>query len=626
MSNLIYIHIGKVLPNGLYDSVYQSLLVSQNCKIYIILDSLLIDECKEHISKFNINLYTKNSLNIYLNINYIPLCIFDLPKEYVDLVNKLPKEHKEFRDNFWISTTSRFFYLNEFVRLFNLTNSIHIESDVMIYEDIDIIANRLTKDKLCVVKDCEFPVRVIPSIIFIPNSESLDKMCKFFIESLKVRFFNDMELIGMYSVNKHVNFFPFDFDNNKNEYIFDSCSIGQFLGGIDPRNINNSSELIKFDNPTCNFINETCTFKPNTIDIFRKNMYLNNINIPVCLFYSNTKDESKINMKKINNLHIHSKQLYQYSSVFNLKYKDIISGDRILSLCDFVITNENIYEFHKNIEKFIDIEKVIIIRDFSKVNTDILNSYFIELNKPIIKLFIYTHILNNFLIYILPYLSDKFKYDLYLHNSDHELSNEQYIKLLNTKYIKKVYSQNLNCHLDKKFTLLPIGIANSMWNHGDILSLYKTMSITYCLNKTKNLYININPNTFTYRKNILEQLESRKGAFNISNETLPFDKYLKELSTHRFCLCIRGNGLSTHREMESLYLNVIPVIVNNKYTNMNNYIRYFKELNLPFCEINDDNLDCYSDDFFNEDLYRKIIRKYNSSILNSISLKLDSYI
>jgi hypothetical protein len=302
-----------------------------------------------------------------------------------------------------------------------------------------------------------------------------------------------------------------------------------------------------------------------------------------------------------------------------LKTEDIISGDRILSLCDFVLCTVEICNFHRNIEKFIDINRLIIMESFDLIK---LNKDFNELNKNTIKLFIYTHILDSFVKFILPHLDIRLNFVLYLHNSDDGLDKLHIDALLNAKHIEKVYSQNISIYSPNKIKLLPIGIANSMWNHGDIGSLYNTINKTYYLKKTRGIYININRTTFPYRYTVLNELKNRVGEFDIVTVSKPYNEYLQELSTHRFCLCVRGNGISCHREWESLYLGVIPVIVNNKYANIDAYVKYLKDLNLPFFEIKEENFDNYNDEFFNEELYKTIMSSCNNY---SEALKLNFY-
>lgn len=313
----------------------------------------------------------------------------------------------------------------------------------------------------------------------------------------------------------------------------------------------------------------------------------------------------------------------QFSSMNFLKMEDIISGDRILSLCDFVLCTVEIFNYHKNMEKFIDMNKIIMVENFNDVDSIKLNKQFNESNKNTIKLFVYTHILDSFCKFILPQLDIKLNFVLYLHNSDDTLEMSHIDMLSNAKHIEKVYSQNVTMYSPEKIKLLPIGIANSMWNHGDIASLYETIDKTHHLKKTRGIYININPTTHPYRHTVLNELKNRDGDFNIVTVSKPYDEYLEELSTHKFCLCVRGNGISCHREWESLYLGVIPVIVNNKHTNLDAYTRYLKDLNLPFFEIKEENFDRYDDAFFNEELHEKIMSSCNDSY--SEALKLNFY-
>lgn len=645
--NLIYVHIGTKEPEYIFDSIYQTLLVSPSTKIYILINSALINTFQNKIDQFNINLYTKSSFKFNLNIEYISLEILDsseLNKYHKLSKSILNKETLEFRDRFWVSTTTRFFYLARFIELFQLKNCIHIENDIMIYTDLNklnILSNLDENLGLCFVQDN--PVRVVPSIIFIKRHQFIKELIDFILNEIEFtkRFQNDMDLLGKFSLERTdiVLKFPENFNSKNDNYLFDGAAIGQFLGGVDPRNLekftkgnSEQKKMIMFNNPSKSFINETSTFKPNEIGvkIFRKNTFTDTLLVPLKLVYATKETPNKISLKEIVNLHIHSKQLYQFSSIFNLNYSDIITGDRICSLCDFILTTEEIYSFHKNLENFINPDNIIIIKNFNSINIDGLNSILLSTGKKTIKLFIYTHMLTGFTKNILFKLSTKLKYHIYLHNSDHALDDtaSNYNKLKDANHITKVYSQNIGLIKSEepennKFNILPIGLENSMWNSSNILTLYEIMSKSYLLSKTKNLYININPKTFAYRQTVLDKLTL--GNFNITTTRKPFNEYLQELSTHRFCLCIRGNGVSTHREWESLYLGVIPVFINNKFTDNNTHIRYFEKLNLPFYEITEENFDKYSDDFFNERLYKKIIKKCGESIYNLDALKLSYY-
>ena len=621
LMSLIYVHIGDSLPEYIYHSIYQSLLINKgtNMIIYVILDDTYIPLFKQTISEFNL------SIDRIICISTKSLDSESIHR-YMNLIETKFKDcfYSQFRNGFWISTTLRFFYIHSLIKKLNLNNVFHIENDVMIYSSIETILYEVIKNKeIYLVKDS--PNRVIPSIIYFPNEEKTTKLIEYIIDYIgkTSEFKNDMDILGSY---QDCDFFPL---TNK-EYIFDGAAYGQYLGGIDHRNLQiynkaNSNEklLIEYNNPSVSFINETSFVKPNDYLFIKKKVVTDHHTIPLNIYIC--RENGKVNLSQVANLHIHSKQLYQFSSIFDNKFTDIITGDRILSLCDFVILTDDIYNYHKNIEKYISIDRIIKINNTNIINVDKLNTifkYYIKERRPI-KLFIYTHILDVFIKKILDKLSTDYKYIIYLHNSDHTFDNTL---LLESNKIQHVYAQNVNVPLQNKLTLLPIGIANSMWNHGDLLKLFTVMKNSYLYKKTKNIYVNINPNTYSYRKVLLDKFKET-NCYTLSSGK-EYIEYLKELAQHRFCLCIRGNGEDTHRLWESIYVGSVPVFINNKATKMDNHINYFRQLDLPFVEIKDDDLDLmckkWNDTVFDEALYQKILNKIN--IYNLDALKISNYI
>lgn len=606
---IVYLHTGKSLPifNELMDSVYQTFLINGvDTKVYVITNDNFIPILKEKVRHFDLRYFKIEIKGCIKNlINFIPISILENSKKllmYREIESKSFNDTKNFRDSFWISTTLRFFYIEEFMNLFYINNIFHIENDVMLYENLLDFSKVLDKDYMYVVKDSE--KRVIPSILYI-KKDVLNDLNNFIISEIKKGYLNDMELLGKFN-HPFLKYFNFDLTNtNKNcNYVVDGAAIGQYLGGVDPRNLQNSSDVNVnvYNNPTRGFINETCVFKiKDDIQIFRKKVYIEHLIHSVYVYYAKYKKNN--DLIKIINLHIHSKQLYQFSSIYNLLYDDIISGDRICKNCDYIITTPLIYNYHKNLDKFVEKNKIIIVKDINSINIINFNKIMEESCKKVIKLFIYTHFLEDFVKYILPKISNNKKYILYIHNSDHSLNNDVFDFLKENKNIIKVYSQNINCELHKKFNLLPIGVENSMWKENGILDLYKKMSKMYNIEKNKNIYININENTFYYRKVLMNIVKNKDLEISSKKK---YGEYLEELSNHYFCFCSRGNGIDTHRFWEALYLGVIPVIVVNEYTKMDNFVNYLKKLNVPFYIVNDLNKEKYNNAFFNEKLYKEI--------------------
>jgi hypothetical protein len=212
----------------------------------------------------------------------------------------------QFRGGFWALTSARFFYLYEFMRSRNLENVVHLENDVLIYRNVDMLDELLDKTKIYLPFDTF--KRNIASIMFIPD-------CNIFKTLLDKYDFakNDMENFSVIqSQTGLINNFPI-FINNPNgspEYqfvtknfkqfnmIFDAAAIGQYLGGVDPRNI---------PGDTTGFVNETCIIKYDQYRFVWKVIY--DIRCP----YIVIKNENGIDCSyPIFNLHIHSKALDKF--------------------------------------------------------------------------------------------------------------------------------------------------------------------------------------------------------------------------------------------------------------------------------------------------------------------------
>jgi hypothetical protein len=211
---------------------------------------------------------------------------------------------KNFRGGFWALTSLRFFYIYEFMRLYNISNVIHLENDVLIYYNCDEIIGRFDKEYIYLPFDTYS--RNIASIMFIPNASVFKMVLEHydFGRTDMDNFSNIMKVAG------HIKQFPIFVSSTNSTttdeirfvtsnydkfggFIFDAAAMGQYLGGVDPRNISGDST---------GFINETCIIKYNTYSFFW--IVNDDINRPFIII-----DEKKI---PIFNLHIHSKNLVRF--------------------------------------------------------------------------------------------------------------------------------------------------------------------------------------------------------------------------------------------------------------------------------------------------------------------------
>uniref|UniRef100_A0A6C0E0T0 Exostosin GT47 domain-containing protein n=1 Tax=viral metagenome TaxID=1070528 RepID=A0A6C0E0T0_9ZZZZ len=647
MNSVALIHIGENLPSYIYDCIYQILLINnKGTKIYVCVDDINVPKVRCELQKFDLCTIIKNPLNITDVVQIVPLSILNDELTHDSYYNMYTnvlrtsavyKDKNTFRGGFWISTTARFFYIKALMKVFNITNTFHIENDVIVYETFhNIFTNFCNQtnghEKICAVKDSDNPPRIVPSILYFPNLQEMESLTKHISNTVRMfsnqnAFVNDMDILGLYE-----NIHEFPLIPTTSQTFFDGAAIGQYLGGVDPNNTGSEKRYLDiYDNPTVGFINERSRFKPNSLQFSKSLVYIDSVNVPLKLITSNAPNDNKLHL--VANLHVHSKQLYKFSSIFDINFSDIITGDRILHLCDFVISTKEIFAFHQNIDYFtrgFDMSKVIIVKDFSNINTSLLNSYFLTFShisgKTNIKLFIYTHLLDSFIDHILPVLDKSLTYTLYTHNSDGAFT-DAHLPILQNKVITHVYAQNVNSQPHHKLSALPIGIANAMWKHGNLLELYTVMKDTYKYKKENAVYVNINPNTYGYRKEVLDAINVT-GAFKIS-QNKSYKDYLTELASHRFCLCLRGNGVDTHRFWESLYLGVIPIVINNSTTKCTSFLDHLKSIDIPFVELKGDDLNelftLYNNTYFSPSYYKDFVNKLNTSIYNISSLKLSFY-
>ena len=224
----------------------------------------------------------------------------------------------------------------------------------------------------------------------------------------------------------------------------------------------------------------------------------------------------------------------------------IVTGEKIQLLCDHILSTWEDFNYNPLLKK-IALDKFVDLDKLSKPFD----------NKRII--FCYTHSLGHELITKLHYLKNDFV--LIFHNSDHSFREEHLVLFCNLN-LKHIYTQNCEV-VHENVTPLPIGIANSMWGHGD-LSIWEKVLPLLKSRKTRNIY---------FYFNTLTNSDKRERCFRIIKEQLdPVDyisdyyEYLSLLSTYKYAICPEGNGLDTHRFWECLYLGVIPICLRNNVT------------------------------------------------------------
>ena len=263
-----------------------------------------------------------------------------------------------------------------------------------------------------------------------------------------------------------------------------------------------------------------------------------------------------------------------------------ITGETLNKLFPISIYDRNYLNQFSNIKNYVN--EVIYVNENNYNLTHILN------NKNIF----FTKIdwIDYFINIILPLIQKPFI--LVTHNGD-QLSGI-HNKILNHPLLIKWFGENMNI-INDKTEGIPLGLENQMWNRTNFDIINQNISIQ----KKNLLYLNFSLHTNINREKIMHNLLKKGFLKNIS---LPWNEYMKDLSSYKFALSPQGNGVDCHRTWECLYLGVIPIVENSIP------MSFFKELPILFV----DNYDIITEDFLHEKYNEFSNKKFNLEKLNLI--------
>lgn len=244
---------------------------------------------------------------------------------------------------------------------------------------------------------------------------------------------------------------------------------------------------------------------------------------------------------------------------------NIITGEKIQNLCDYYIGT------------LCDLNFNPVIRNQTSKHIN-LDNYDIEIIKKlkVKNIFCYTHLIDgqiaNFnnercinnlknIYIILSNISTKF--NIIFHNSDGVFKKE-HKRILQISNVNKIFTQNLSIEPEERIIPLPIGIANSMWSHGNFNIWKQILKNNNLINKPNFIYFNFNISTNTVKRKKCYNVITSKNIPNLPNTD--YLNYLTILSEYKFAICPEGNGIDTHRFWECLYLKVIPICLKNHIT------------------------------------------------------------
>lgn len=307
-TSVVFIHLGSHIPLYLCDATHQARLFNdETVRIIVVAEQCAIDG-------FNDSRFAEDRVEFVA-------CEQLSKSEAHKLFVQRSSLDRNSREGFWFKATERFFYLEELMRQYDLYDVIHMEYDNMLYVDVNELLPTLRYYKnIAATFDAED--RCIAGLIYISNPASLHSLVSFLadmafkgiFEMQAIALFKKMQgtdvidhlpivmpeyidQYGLFSTIGQTTSNPENYMRHIAEFnsIFDAAAWGQFLGGIDPRN-----------GPSVpGFINETCLFNPSKIEC-RWEMDAQGRKVPYAYMQGNGY--------RINNLHIHSKNLKAFAS------------------------------------------------------------------------------------------------------------------------------------------------------------------------------------------------------------------------------------------------------------------------------------------------------------------------
>jgi len=235
----------------------------------------------------------------------------------------------------------------------------------------------------------------------------------------------------------------------------------------------------------------------------------------------------------------------------------IVSGELLQSLCEV--------SFYKKLDS-------IKIDQLKSMNQNVLSIDEVSVTdiSKYKTIFIYVDFIHEFMDKFANYLAKETV--IMTHNGDVNISNE-YVKYLDNPKIKKWYCQNRAIHHKKLFSI-PIGIANSQWNHGNQERLIN--SKIHSQNKEYLVYKNFDTGTNESERGICNSITGKNGI--PMSKKIDIDTYLTYIAKSKFVISPPGNGLDCHRIWESLYLKTIPIVLKHECFSQ------FKHLPILFVE------------------------------------------
>jgi hypothetical protein len=191
---LIFVHLGEKIPSCIFTTMKQARYLNQDCDIYLLADQ----KAFPYFQKAHLDFFAEER-------------IFLVDSEKIPISEERKQFHQVHRidpsisEGLWVYAIERFFILYEFLQKKGLKNSIHLESDTMLYVDLEELLPIFTTSGMKLAAPFQSLVGCIPCFVFVQDAESLASLIDHILSEMRAYQgtrahidVNDMQLLASF--------------------------------------------------------------------------------------------------------------------------------------------------------------------------------------------------------------------------------------------------------------------------------------------------------------------------------------------------------------------------------------------------------------------------------------------
>ena len=259
--SIILVHLGTDIPLYLDACLKQIRLWNsvENVAVYLVAFEELYEILNPLCEKYS--------------ITFVRTSMLTPTENHSRFIRYLKNYDASFRNNYWRYVVERFFYMEEVMRAYNLSNVIHMEYDVMLYMDVSEFYPGVVTNIPGMALAFDNDTQGYPSFIFINSIGALELLNGFITVNCNSGL-TDMKLLSVFrwlypnllqslpqipvrptenrttlsgTVSNEPPIYLANLFTELGCRIFDSIAIGQLIGGIDARNAE-GAQVVEYEN------------------------------------------------------------------------------------------------------------------------------------------------------------------------------------------------------------------------------------------------------------------------------------------------------------------------------------------------------------------------------------------